>query len=66
MNPKTLVKVELAKRDLTMTEFAQQLGIPQQSLSRTLNAPAINHRSYWPKVLDALGLELVVQPKKSD
>ncbi|AFD27458.1 helix-turn-helix domain-containing protein [Deinococcus gobiensis] len=64
MNLKTIVKIELAKREMTQTELAEQIGIPQQSLSRTLRTPALNQRSHWPKILDALGLELVVQPKK--
>ena len=64
MDTKAIVKIELAKREMTMLELAAQLGIPQQSLSRTLQASPIDQRSHWPKILEALGLEIVIQPKQ--
>ncbi|GAA3995062.1 hypothetical protein GCM10022631_01430 [Deinococcus rubellus] len=47
-----------------MVELAAQLGIPQQSLSRTLQTSPINQRSHWPAILEALDLEIVIQPKR--
>ncbi|WP_161883864.1 transcriptional regulator [Deinococcus alpinitundrae] len=65
MDTKATVKVELAKREMTMLELAAQLGIPQQSLSRTLQTSPVNQRSHWPAILEALGLEVIIRPKQS-
>lgn len=61
---KTSVKVELARRNSNLSQFAAELGIPQQSLSRTLQTSPVNQRSHWPAILEALGLEVVIQPKR--
>jgi lambda repressor-like predicted transcriptional regulator len=63
MDVKRIVKVELAKRGMTMQSFAKELGIPQQSLSRTLNTPPVNQKSHWPKIMEALELEVEIKPK---
>lgn len=63
MEPKTVVKVALAEREMTLTELARRLDVPQQSLSRTLQQSPLNGKSHWPKILEALGLEIVIRPK---
>lgn len=66
MDPRTVVKVALAERGMTLSELANRLGVPQQSLSRTIQQSPLNGKSHWPKILDALGLEIVIQRKGAD
>lgn len=63
VEPKTVVKVALAQRDMTLGELARRLGIPAQSLSRTLKTSVVNTQSHWPGILEALDLEVEVKPK---
>lgn len=60
MDPKTAVKVALTKRQMTVGELAARLGVPPQSVSRTLNTPVPNGKSLWPRILAALSLRVEV------
>ena len=61
-DPKTAIKVELARREMTLTALAEKLGVPQQSLSRTLRGSPVNQKSHWPSILKELGLKVVLVP----
>ncbi len=62
----TLVDQALKNQGKTRADLARDLNISRQQITRTLNATAlINPRSeHWLSILDALGLEVVVQVKK--
>ena len=62
--PAETVKALLKERGLTQAQFAEQLGTTQPALSRTLGSPIVNPQSQWLAILEALGLEVVVQPKR--
>ena len=61
-----LINQRLKAQNLTRSDLARQLGISRQVVTRTLNSTAIiNERAeHWPAILDALGLEIVIQPKQ--
>jgi len=61
-----LVDEVLKAQGKTRADLARDLGISRQQVTRTLNSTAlINPRSeHWSAILDALGLEVVVQPKR--
>ncbi len=63
MDPRTEVNIALARKGLNLTALAKQLGVPQQSLSRTLKGEIVNQRSHWPAMLAALDLQVIVVPK---
>lgn len=63
MDPKTAVKVVLAKRGWSQTQLAEKLGIAPQTLSRVLGVPVVNHRSHWPDIMEELNLEVIVREK---
>lgn len=62
------VKVELVKQGRSQTEVAEAIGVTRQHLSRMLS----NHAQSgglpvaWESLLEELGLELVVQPRRRD
>ena len=62
----TLVDQALKAQGKTRSDLARELNITRQQITRTLNTVAlINPRSeHWLSILDALGLEVVVQVKK--
>ncbi len=66
MNPdnKNAVRTALAAKGLNQTQLAEVLGKERAAVSRTLSKSPIDERSLWPAILDALGLEIVIQPKK--
>lgn len=66
MTPEEAVKMLLKEKGVTQAEFAHEIGTSQPVLSRTLKSPFINTQSHWPAILDALDLELVIQPRKRD
>jgi transcriptional regulator with XRE-family HTH domain len=57
------VRIELAKRDMNQTELAEALGMSKQHLNRALSGDLGKLPPVWAKILDYLGLELVVVPK---
>jgi transcriptional regulator with XRE-family HTH domain len=63
MEEKIVIRTALAARNMTQGDLANRLGIPAQSLSRTLGVSVVNTQSHWPAILDALGLEVVIRPK---
>ncbi|GGR39807.1 helix-turn-helix domain-containing protein [Deinococcus ruber] len=56
----------LSKAGKTRSELARELGLSRQQITRTINSTALlNERAaHWLAILDALGLEVVIQPKK--
>jgi len=61
---KNAVRAVLAAKGMTQNDLARQLGKHAAAISRTLNSDIVDSRSDWPAILDALGLEIVVQPKR--
>jgi transcriptional regulator with XRE-family HTH domain len=61
-----LIDAKLTEQGLSRSDLARQLGISRQVVTRTLNSTAlINERAeHWPAILDALGLEVVIRPKR--
>jgi transcriptional regulator with XRE-family HTH domain len=57
------VRVELARRGESQSQLAERVGVSRQYLSDVMRGRAGNVPALWQKVLEDLGLELVVQPK---
>lgn len=57
------VRVELARRDTNQAQLAEQVGVSRQYVNNLMRARAGNVPEVWQRILDALDLELVVQPK---
>ena len=58
------VRVAMVRRHVTQGEVAERLGISRQHLSAMLSGRRSRLPDAWEKLLDELGLELVVQPKR--
>jgi predicted XRE-type DNA-binding protein len=54
---------EIKRKGLTQTQLAEIAGIPQPSVARVLTGKRGKMSTDLIKILDALGLELVVQKK---
>lgn len=57
------LRAEMARRRIKQTDLAQELGISRAMLNAMLNGQRGQLAPTWQKLLDALGLELVVQSK---
>ncbi|MDZ7799994.1 MAG: helix-turn-helix transcriptional regulator [Trueperaceae bacterium] len=57
------IRVAMVRQRLTQTELAKRVGLSRQHLNHLLTGHRGNLPDGWGKVLDALGLELVVRPK---
>ena len=55
----------LKSRQMTRAALADQMGWSRANISRLLNGGQRGTLDSWVRVLDHLGLELNVQPKKS-
>lgn len=61
----TAVRVQLARQGINQAELARQIGTLPGTISRALAGSPLDERSKtWPAILDALGLEIVIRPKK--
>lgn len=60
-----MVKVVLHERGMTQTQLAELTGIERPNITRLLSGAVGKTPDNWQKILDALGLEMVVQPKPS-
>lgn len=61
------VRVELARRGMNQADLERQLGVTRGTVSRALSGSPLDERSKtWPAILDALGLEIVIRPKKGN
>ena len=58
------VAAALKAKGLNQSQLATQLGRERASISRTLGRSPIDPRSDWPAILDALGLEVVIRPRR--
>jgi len=52
------------KRGLSEHNLAKQTGLPLNVVRRTLNEPPLLDGAHWKAILQLLGLEVVVHPKK--
>ena len=59
------VRIELARRGESQAKLAARVDISPQYLSDVMRARAGNVPEVWQRILDELGLELVVQPRPS-
>jgi len=57
------VRVAMVRRHVTQGEIAERLGISRQHLSAMLSGRRSRLPDAWEKLLDELGLELVVRPR---
>ena len=60
---RTRVKAELEKQNLTISGLAEEFGVERPQLSRLINRSGVVPKA-WLQLLDRLGLELTVQPKR--
>jgi plasmid maintenance system antidote protein VapI len=60
---RTRVKKELEKQGLTISGLAQEFEVERSHLSRLINRSGVIPKA-WLQLLDRLGLELAVQPKR--
>ncbi len=58
------VRVALVRRHVTQGEIAERLGISRQHLSAMLSGRRSRLPDAWEKLLDELGLELVVRTRE--
>ena len=58
------VRVAMVRRHVTQGEIAERLGISRQHLSAMLGGRRSRLPDAWEKLLDELGLELVVRPRQ--
>ena len=63
--PKAVIQARLKALNMTQIQLAGQLKTTPAILSRALSGSMIRTDSYWPAILDALGLEVVIQPKQT-
>ena len=61
--PKAVIQARLKSLNMTQIQLAEQLKTTPAILSRALSGSMIRTDSYWPAMLDALGLEVVIKPK---
>ena len=64
-HPREVIQARLKALNMTQVQLATQLKIGTPILSRALYDPIIPTGSYWPAILDILGLEVVIQPKSN-
>jgi hypothetical protein len=60
---RAVIKGELERLNKSQRQLAIDLDMAPQYLGEMLNAQTSNVPKRWQQVFDALGLELVVQPK---
>ena len=59
------VRVALAKKDMSQTELAEKVGATRQQVNQFIRGKGGNVHTLWQKMLDELGLELVVKEKEA-
>ena len=59
------VKQVITEQDKTQAELAETIGVSRQYVSHMLRGERGDVPASWQKMLDELGLELTVQPKRS-
>lgn len=60
------VRVAMVRQKVTQVELAERVGLARSHVSALLNGHRGRLPEAWQKLLDGLGLELVVMPKRSD
>ena len=60
------LRAELARRRIKQVDLVHELGISRTHLSNLLNGQRGQLPPTWQKLLDHLGLELVVRPKRGE
>lgn len=63
--PTRAVEKALTELGMNRADLARRLDVTPQALSRVLKVEQVaGQRSLWPKILDALNLEIVIRPKQ--
>lgn len=57
------VRVAMVRQRVSQVELAERVGLTRQHISALLNGHRGKLPDAWEKLLDGLGLELVVRPK---
>lgn len=60
------VKIELVKRDMNQVDLAKATGMSPGHISMILTGNTANLPGSWHKILDALGLKIVIAPKDAE
>jgi transcriptional regulator with XRE-family HTH domain len=60
------VRLELVRQGIKQTELAKRIGLSQYHVNAILNGRRGNLLEGWQRILDGLGLELTVVPKRLD
>ena len=60
------MQARLKALNMTQIQLAAQLKTTPAIISRALSGSMIRTDSYWPAILDALGLEVIIRPKGGD
>ena len=60
------VRVHMLKNGISQTKLAEDVGLTRQHVSALLTGHRGRLPDGWHKVLDGLGLELVVRPKRDE
>ncbi|UQN04966.1 hypothetical protein [Deinococcus sp. QL22] len=62
----TAVRVELARKGMNQADLERQMGVTRGTVSRALAGSPLDERSKtWPAILETLGLEIIVRPKRT-
>ena len=59
------VRIELARRDWNRTKLAEETDLTRQYVGELMTGKAGNLSDSWGRIFDELGLELVLQPKRT-
>jgi Arc/MetJ-type ribon-helix-helix transcriptional regulator len=59
------LRVALARRDWNRTKLAQETDLTRQYVGELMTGKAGNLSDSWGRIFDELGLELVLQPKRT-
>ena len=60
---KAQVLYTMKQRGVTQIDLARQLGLDLRTLRNTLSSSLMCPNFYWPAILDALDLEVIIRPK---
>ena len=60
------VRVHMLKNGVSQTRLAEEAGLTRQHVSALLTGHRGRLPDAWHKMLDGLGLELVVRPKRDE
>jgi len=60
------VRVAMVRQRVTQTELADKVGLSRQHINHLLTGHRGKLPDAWEKLLDGLGLELTIKPKRQE